>query len=202
DVAPTVLDLLALPVPTSMEGRPMRIDAGHGSAADRRSMLERANTDGLLRDDLVNPVTAAVLWTAIVLSIASALVLVLSRPLLERFPSTRVLLQWVALALVGFVLATLPATLFRFGDHGGIAAYWLFLSLFAVAFAAVCRVVGRRRPLDPIIWALVALLAVVVLDQFTGCQMECNSVFGYSATVGIRFSGIGNQSSALLATAA
>ncbi len=41
-----------------------------------------------------------------------------------------------------------------------------------------------------------------VVDQLTGGHLEFNSVFGYSATVGIRFSGIGNQSSALLATAA
>ena len=41
-----------------------------------------------------------------------------------------------------------------------------------------------------------------VVDQLTGGHLEFNSVFGYSATVGIRYSGIGNQSSALLATAA
>jgi hypothetical protein len=43
---------------------------------------------------------------------------------------------------------------------------------------------------------------VLVVDQFTGGRLEFNSVFGYSATVGIRFSGIGNQSSAILATSA
>jgi MFS family permease len=202
DVAPTVLSLLDLPVPTSMEGRPMRVDEGHGSATDRIAMLDRANADGLLRDDLVNPVTAATLWTAMALVVACLLVFVVSPSLLKRYPWIPTLLQWVALALVGFILATLPATLFHFGEHGGKVGYWLFVSLFAIAIAAVCRLAGGRRHLDAFIWAVSALLAVIVVDQLTGGHLEFNSVFGYSATVGIRFSGIGNQSSALLATAA
>ena len=202
DVAPTVLDLLGIPTPTTMEGRPMRVDAGHGAASDRRATLERANADGLLRDDLVNPMTATILWIAIVLALASVLVLCGLRSLLPRYPWIRPVLQWVALASIGLLLATLPASVLDFGEHGGKAAFWLFVSLFAVAFAAVCRLAARRRPYDPLLGALSALLFVLVADQFTGGHLEFNSVFGYSATVGIRFSGIGNQSSAILATAA
>jgi hypothetical protein len=65
----------------------------------------------------------------------------------------------------------------------------------------VCRLLARRY-LDALLWALGALLTVNVVDQLTGGHLEFNSVFGYSGTVGIRFSGIGNQSSALLATSA
>ncbi len=195
DVAPTVLGLLAIPAPASMEGRPIRVDAGHGSASDRRSMLERANSDGLLRDDLVNPVTATAIWTAIALSAAAALLLV-------RFPSIRTILQWLAIALIGFMLATLPATLFHFGEHGGKPAYWVFVTLFALVFAAVCRLTRRRGSLDPLLWSVALFLTVLVVDQFLGAHLEFNSVFGYSATVGIRFAGIGNQSSALLAASA
>jgi hypothetical protein len=202
DVAPTVLDQLHIPIPESMEGRPMRVDAGHGTPADRRAALERANANGLLRDDLVNPVTAAVLWTAMVLALASALLLTVGRGLLSRYPWICCALQWVALATIGFMLATMAATVFDFGEHGGKSAYWLFVSLFAVLFAAVCRVAGRRRALSPLFDALSVLLAVLVVDQLTGAHLEFNSVFGYSATVGIRFSGIGNQSSAILSTAA
>jgi hypothetical protein len=202
DIAPTVLDLLSLPVPTTMEGRPMRVDPGHGDASARLALLERANANGLLRDDLVNPVTAAVLWTAMVLAIACVLLLTVARSLLLRFLWIRPALRWLSLAAVGFVLATLPVTLLDLGEHGGKAAFWLFLSLFAVLFAAVCQFVGRRRALDPLLAALTLLLTVLVIDQFTGGHLEFNSVFGYSATVGIRFSGIGNQSSAVLSTAA
>ena len=86
DVAPTVLDQLGVAPPESMEGRRMLDDAGHGSAADRRALLEQANADGLLRDDLVNPVTATVLWIAIVVSVASALLLVVMPSFLRRRP--------------------------------------------------------------------------------------------------------------------
>jgi hypothetical protein len=202
DVAPTVLDQLGVPAPESMEGRPMLVDAGHGSAADRRGVLERASVEGMLRDDLVNPVTATVLWTAIALAVASALLLVVLRSFLRRRPWLGVGLQWIALALVGFLLATMPATLFHFSEHGGKAAYWTFVLAFAVVFAVVCRLLARRQHLDALLWALGVLLAVNVVDQFTGGRLEFDSVFGYSATVGIRFSGIGNQSSALLAATA
>ena len=96
----------------------------------------------------------------------------------------------------------MPATLLHFGEHGGKAAFWSFMLVFAVVFAVACRLLAQRQRLDALLWALGALLAVTVVDQLTGGHLELNSVFGYSATVGIRFSGIGNQSSALLATAA
>lgn len=202
DVAPTVLDLLGVPTPTSMEGRPMRIDAGAGSASDRRAALERANASGLLRDDLVNSVTATILWSAIALSLLCAIVLTIARGLPDRFPWIRPALQWLALTSIGFILATMVATLYDFGDHGGRFAYWISASLFAVVFAAGCRIGGRRLPVIPVMFALSALLAVLVVDQFTGARLEFNSVFGYSATVGIRFSGIGNESSAILSVSA
>jgi hypothetical protein len=202
DVAPTVLDQLGIAAPESMEGRPMLDTAGPGSASDRVALLERANVEGQLRDELVDAVTSAVLWTAMALAILSVLLLVVAPSILSRFPWLRTLTQWIALALVGAMVATMPATLFHFADNGGKAAYWMFLLAFAVVFAAACRLLGRRRPLDALLWAVGALLAVNVLDQLTGAHLEFNSVFGYSATVGIRFSGIGNQSSALLTTSA
>jgi hypothetical protein len=202
DVAPTILDQLGIAAPESMEGRPMLDDAGHGSAADRVALLEQANVDGQLRDDLVNPVTATVLWTAIALAIASVLLLVIVPSVLHRHAWLGNVIQWIALGAVGFLLATMPATLFHFGEHGGKAAYWTFVLAFAALFATACRLLARRRRLDALLCALTALLVVNVVDQLTGGHLEFNSVFGYSATVGIRFSGIGNQSSALLATSA
>jgi hypothetical protein len=202
DVAPTVLDQLGIAAPESMEGRPMLDDTGHGTVADRVARLNQANVDGLLRDELVNPVTAAVLWTAIILAAASALLLVLVPSVLRRYRWLAAAIQWLALVLVGFLLATMPAALFHFGEHGGKRAYWTFVLAFAVLFAIACRWSTRPRRLDALLVALGALLAVNVLDQLTGAHLEFNSVFGYSATVGIRFSGIGNQSSALLATSA
>ena len=139
DVAPTVLDQLGVAPPESMEGRRMLDDAGHGSAADRRALLEQANADGLLRDDLVNPVTATVLWIAIVLAVASALLLVVVPSFLLRRPWLARVLQWVALALIGFLLATTLATVLHFGERSSKVAYWTFGIAFAVVFVVLCR---------------------------------------------------------------
>jgi hypothetical protein len=50
--------------------------------------------------------------------------------------------------------------------------------------------------------ALGIMLVVHVVDQLTGTHLEFNSVFGYSPTVGIRFSGLGNLAYAQLAASA
>jgi len=59
-------------------------------------------------------------------------------------------------------------------------------------FAAVCRLLGGRRPFLPLAIALAATVALHVLDLLRGAGLELNTVFGYSATVGIRVSGQGN----------
>ena len=195
DVAPTILDLFGIDRPVSMEGRPWRVGRTGGDAAARQDYLVQANADSLFRDQLVNPVTAAVIWTSITLVVVAAL-------LLGRVRRTADALRWIALALIGFILATLLVVPMHLEDHGGIAVFWLFVSFFAIGFAALCRLTARWSPIDPLLWALGALLLVFVGDLFTGSHLEFNSVFGYSATVGIRFAGIGNASSALLTAAA
>ena len=59
-------------------------------------------------------------------------------------------------------------------------------------FAAVCRLVSRRRRYLPLGLALAATGVLHVGDLLTGARLELNTVFGYSATVGIRVSGQGN----------
>jgi hypothetical protein len=51
---------------------------------------------------------------------------------------------------------------------------------------------GRRRPYLPLALALAATVALHVLDLLAGARFELNTVFGYSATVGIRVAGQGN----------
>ena len=68
-------------------------------------------------------------------------------------------------------------------------------------FAAVCRVLGGRGPYLPLGLALAATVALHVLDLLAGARLELNSVFGYSATVGIRVAGQGNITFAQLTAA-
>jgi hypothetical protein len=72
----------------------------------------------------------------------------------------------------------------------------------ALAIAVFCELVGRRSVLDPLMLALGGLVILHVVDSFAGARAEFNSVFGNSATVGIRFAGLGNLSFAQLAASA
>src|SRR5205085_7862353 len=132
DVAPTVLDLLGIDRPESMEGRPMRVGREGGSAADRRAFLVQANDDALLRDRLVGPITTAVGAAAIALMLGAVF-------LLGRFRRAGDALRILSLALVGFLLATLVASPLHLAAHGEVAAYWGFMAVFSVAFAVACR---------------------------------------------------------------
>jgi hypothetical protein len=190
DIGPTVLQVLGVSRPEAMEGRPMKLAGDGGSYADRVSYMVHANADGLFRDHLVTVATNAVVACTIVFVVGAAILLALRR--------WRVALQWAALVLVGFPLATFFASRIHFTDHGGTTAYWAFVGVVAVVFAALCRLLGRRGPLDPLIVALAGVAVVHIGDVLTGTHLEFNSVFGFSPTVGIRFSGLGNFGSAQL----
>jgi hypothetical protein len=195
DIAPTILHTLGVSAPDSMEGRPMRVAASGGSFGERQAFLIRANEDGLMRDSLVTPVSNVVAWTAIALALGALI-------LLGRVSWAGHALRWVALGLIGFMVATFAIVPLHISQHGGANAFWSFTILFAIAFAALCHWAGSKGPLDPLIAALGALVLVLTLDNFTGAHLELNSVFGYSATVGIRLAGNSNTAFALLGAAA
>ena len=52
--------------------------------------------------------------------------------------------------------------------------------------------VGRRHPADPLLYALGGMMLLHVLDAFASARLEFNTVFGYTATIGIRLAGLGN----------
>jgi hypothetical protein len=190
DIGPTVLDILGVSRPEEMEGRPMKTAGDGGSFADRVSLFDHASADGLFRDHLVDIASNAV--------IAVTLAFVLAAVVLVWLRRWWAFLQWAALVVIGFPLATFVASRVHFADGGGTAAYWAFVGAVTVAFAIVCRLLGRRHPLDPLIAALALLAAAHAVDALTGTHLEFNAVFGYSPTVGIRFAGLGNLASAQL----
>ena len=194
DVAPTILDVLGVDRPTSMEGRPLAVQTGGGSAAHRRATLIEANTNALFRDSLVTEATYVLIVATVVLALAFVVG--------GRVAALRVLLRLAALALIGYLIATYLAAPLHFAGHGGIVAFWCFVIGTAVAIAVLCELVGRRSVLDPLMLALGGLVILHVADLLAGGRAEFNSVFGNSATVGIRFAGLGNLSSAQLTAAA
>lgn len=194
DVAPTILDVLGVDRPTSMEGRPLLVETTGGSAAHRRTTLIDANENALFRDSLVTEATYALIVATIV--VAGALIVG------GRVTALRIWLRLAALALIGYVIATYVAALLHFAGHGGVIAFWCFVIGAALAIAVFCELVGRRSVLDPLMLALGGLVILHVVDSFAGARAEFNSVFGNSATIGIRFAGLGNLSFAQLAAAA
>jgi hypothetical protein len=194
DVAPTILDTLGVKPPTSMEGRPLTVQTGGGSFAHRRTTLIEANTNALFRDSLVTEATYVLIVATVVVAVAFVVG--------GRVRALRVWLRLAALALIGYLIATYLAGPLHFAGHGGIVAFWCFVIGTALAIGVFCEVVGRRSVLDPLLLALAGLLILHVADLLTGARAEFNSVFGNSATVGIRFVGLGNLSSAQITTAA
>jgi len=194
DVAPTILDTLGVPRPLSMQGTPLTVRARGGSATERRTTLIEANSHALFRDSLLSNATSIV----IVLVIAISLGMIVG----GGVAALRPWLRRASLAVIGYLISTYVAALVHFDDHGGEIAFWLFVALLAIAFVALCELAGRRSPLDALMLALAGLVLLHVVDSFAGARAEFNSVFGNSATVGIRFAGLGNLSFAQLAAGA
>ena len=202
DVAPTILGLLGLDRPAAMEGRRMTTGDTGGSLVSREASLVDANEDGLFRDGLVGASMVVVLVIACVLALGTALVDQLRGRARRWRRRGSWALRFLALGLVGFLDATYLAGPFHFARHGGAVAYWLFVGVVAVVFAAMFLAIGRARLAGSLLVALASVVVLHVADLVTGAHLEWNTVFGYSPTVGIRLVGEGNMTFAELSAAA
>ncbi len=144
-----------------------------------------ANADAVFRDSKVGMANNIAIVLSVLLAIAAALVARASR-------RRAGLVRFFALAVLGFLFATYAAEPFHFGRSDNSAAYLGFLVVVSLLFAGVCRLLGGRRPYRPLAIALAVTVVVHVLDLLAGARLELNTVFGYSATVGIRVAGQGN----------
>jgi hypothetical protein len=194
DVAPTVLDLLGLPVPDDMEGRVMQVRSTDTSPSERTDFLVRANQDAVFRDARVSVGNTMLLVLAGLLGAGTVVMLVCSR---RGAPVVR----WGALAVLGVLDATYLAVLLRFSRDDNVAAYWGFVLVAGALISWACLVVGRRRRTAPLMLALALVVVLHVGDLVAGARLELNSVFGYSATIGIRVAGQGNLTFAQLTAA-
>ena len=182
DVAPTVLDLLDVPRPDSMEGRPYEVQAVSWSRPPVARLVE-ADREARFRDRMLGPVAGTYVTIEILLALAVAYVLI-------RHPGRRRLrrgFDFVALWLLAVVPLTFGAAVLDVTAVGPYLA--LVVGGGAVVAAAAARLGGPMRPLA----ALLGLLLVMHLgDIVTGGWLQLSTVFGYSPTVGGRFAGFGN----------
>jgi hypothetical protein len=210
DVAPTVLDLLGLGRPSAMEGRPYRVAEPvrtRGAAVPVGRFVE-ADDEARFRDRMLAPVAATYVTLQIVLSLVAALVLKMGQGALRTV--ARRVLGFVALWLMAVVpLTFLPAVL----DIASVGPYLLLVAGGAAVVAVASGWVARRLvsgdragPHRGRLWPMAGLLGLLLLlqvgDVLTGSHLQLATVFGYSPTVGGRFSGFGNLAFGQVATAA
>jgi len=199
DVAPTILDLLDVDRPTSMEGRAVEVGRTGGSAQERRDFIVRASEAAEFRDRVVGPVQAAsVIFSA---ALVVGVILLFGDGLLfgpQRRRAWRRHLGTVALCVLGFVAAVFLgriAPLHRLG----VVGFWGFLVAVAIGLGLLYRRVGRERPLDGLLLALLTPAAVLLVDVVLGTPLQFNSPLGYSPTVAGRFIGFSNPAYAAVA---
>lgn len=207
DLAPTVLARLGIERPDSMEGRAYEVGGPYRPDRTLRPFVE-ADREARFRDRMFAPVAATYVTLEILLSLAAALALALTRGPIR--PGLRRGLSFVALWLMAVVPVTfLPSVL----DIATAGPYLLFViggaAVLAGVTAALTHVVvgtgqagSARARLWPMAALLGLLLALQIGDVLTGSHLQIATVFGYSPTVGGRFAGFGNLSFGQVATAA
>jgi hypothetical protein len=194
DVAPTILGLLAIEVPDSMEGRRFERSGTGGSAADRRAWVERANAEAEWRDDMVALVAIAFVAVQLVLWVVAV------RAVNGDSPGWRRAVEVASLAVLAVLPLTYVAGAMPFHEWGSVA-YWAFLVLGGTILGALAQRFLRRWPADPLVGVLSLMLGLLCLDVLVGGPLQLNTVFGYTPTVAGRFAGLGNLAFAQLAAA-
>ncbi len=195
DVAPTILSLLDIDRPDSMEGRRFERSGTGGSAEDRRAWLEQTNAEAQWRDDMV-----ALVATVFVVA-QLALWVIAVRALNRESSRSRHAVEVASLAVLAVLPLTYLAGALPFHEWGA-PAYWAFLILGGGLLGYAAQRLLRRWPADPLLAVLGLMLGVLLVDVMVGAPLQLNTVFGYTPTVAGRFAGIGNLAFAQIAASA
>lgn len=186
DVAPTVLGLMGIERPGSMEGRAAENGKDGGSPADRIDLFVREDAAGRFRDRLVGPIQLTFVLLCAALVIAAPLVL---RP--DRTARARLILGWAALSVLGLVPAVYLARVAPLHELG-IVPYWIYIIVLAGILGTLYRRIGRDDPVDSLLVALLTIVVLLVVDVIIGTPLAFNSTLGYSPTAAGRFAGFAN----------
>ena len=197
DVGATVLHLLDIEAPSSVEGRPVMLTprpAGAiGTLADDIDEAE-------FRDEILPAVTAAfILANAVLLGLAAWR---RWRADQESLRTGRVerLLRGFAFTILGTATAT-----FLVGADAltttSPAAYVGQVVGIGLVLGLVASAVDARRPGLGCVVSLAVLVGVVAADVLAGASLQVNTSFGYSVAVAGRFTGLGNLAFSLFGAA-
>ncbi|MGH9022412.1 MAG: hypothetical protein ACRDV9_04820, partial [Acidimicrobiia bacterium] len=202
DLAPTVLSLLGLARPSSMEGRPIGVVAPKQDAwLDRLVAIE---AEAHFRDRLVGTAATGLLAMQLGLVVSASAGGLWRRKAAvagRKRRMSRRILATASLALVSLLPMTHVAARVGFSSRGA-GSYVAFLCLGALVLGLVFQLLGHRHRLDPLLLGLALVYCLLVVDATTGSKFQLNAVFGYSPTAGGRFAGLGNLAYAQLASSA
>jgi hypothetical protein len=190
DVMPTLLELVGMEPPTSIEGRAFDIAPADG---DRVGELVDQAADAATRADRLPPVVLVVVALLAALALA-----VRQRERLDE--RTRALLRPLALGALGVVPGTYLAGLVAPTRTSDLAYALVVLAVAGLVAAASLAAERWRAGIAPLV-AVGAIVATITIDVFAGAPLQVNSVFGYSMAVAGRFTGLGNLAFALFGSA-
>jgi len=192
DVAPTILSLAGVAVPSSMEGTPMERASAGGSYGQRRAMLISTGAAATFRDDQVGLATVVFVFGQLVLWFLTWL------SWRRGGSAWSTVTQVSALSLLSFLPVTYLAGRYPFHEAGA-GWFWLFLAVGSAAMGSVIHVLGRRDLTLPVEIVSGVMLGLLSIDILVGGPLQLNTVFGYTPTVAGRFDGIGNLAFGMLA---
>jgi hypothetical protein len=196
DVTPTIASLAGAEIDeSSIEGRVVEVADRTGSGRDRRLRLEEADEAARFRDRILLPVAATFITGVCLLAIATAVMLWWGRIRIDG------LVEYASLALLAALPVTYIASLFPFHDWG-VGAYAAFVTAGALVLGGVYMAL-RGSWLRPLVAAYAVLLGVITLSVvLLKSRLQLGAVFGDSAIIAGRFSGINNVTFAQVMIAA
>lgn len=190
DVAPTVLDVLGVKPPTSIEGRPFRVVRQRD--AHQLVELDDAGQQAAFRDSVVPATVTTMIFVLVLLTAATIL--------RRRLPAGIVgVIPVLATGSLGALAATFLSAVLGIRTIG---LYIVLLIVAGVVVAAVATVADRRVPGAAPIIGVGAVVGLIAVDVTVGAPLQLNTVFGYSVAVAGRFAGLGNLAFALFGAGA
>jgi hypothetical protein len=184
DIAPTLLNLLNVPVPVTMAGRPIQSLPGISSLEERLKLVSRLDFVTTLN-------TQALMQVAVPIS-ALCFALVLASIVAYWRGGTRaarLFLPGLIFTLnlpAGLLLATIliPPTLPEYG---------LRIMAWMAALTAADYALARSGRMSPPVACGLLNIGLIVIDLFRGQPLLKDSLFSGYALSGIRYYGIGNE---------
>jgi len=177
DIAPSILSMLNIPVPTSLVGRPIMTSPSDSPDALLR-LNQRASVQALSQPVLRQVMTAIIVLVGVV----TVLWLILPVPKRRRLWPLILLPPTAALALLLQAMWPTPS-------H---SEAWLRLMILAVGMIGAATLIVRK-PSNVLMVVSLALVGLVTLDLVTGGTLTRNSIMGYSIVEGARYYGLGNE---------